>query len=264
MTSAINPHLESVPLWKTTRPAAALESVTKRYGTQIALNEVDLSVQPGELVALLGTNGNGKSTLLNAILGLLRPTAGSVHLEWDGERIALAGLPAERVVEHGVALVPEGRRLFPHLSVRENLVLGGSGPRVRRNLRQNLDFAFSTFAILRERSAQRAGTLSGGQQQILAIARALMTEPRVMLIDEPSVGLAPIAVDQVLATIKALQAERKLTVLMAEQSVVQAIEIADRSYILTHGRITREFDHQRAAASADDIGAALLGGAAGS
>ncbi len=239
-----------------------IDGLTAGYGAVTVLREVSLEITQGELVALLGTNGNGKSTLLNAILGLLKPQAGRITLEWDGEHVALAGLPAERVVEHGVALVPEGRRLFPHLTVRENLVLGGSGRRVHRNLNANLDFVYATFPILKERSGQRAGTMSGGQQQILAIARALMTEPRVMLIDEPSVGLAPVAVDQVLATIKTLQAERSMTVLMAEQSVVQAIEIADRSYILTHGRIAREFDHQRAAASADEIGTALLGGVA--
>lgn len=230
------------------------------YGAVSVLRDVSLEVGQGEFVALLGTNGNGKSTLLNAVLGLVRPTDGSVRLEWDGETIELAGLPAEQIVDRGVALVPEGRRLFPHLTVEENLVLGGSGPRARRNIAANLDFAFSTFAILKERRRQRAGTMSGGQQQILAIARALMTEPRIMLIDEPSVGLAPVAVDQVLSTIKLLQAERKLTVLMAEQSIVQAIAIAARSYLLTHGRIAREVDREHAAGSAEEIRSTLLGG----
>ncbi|MBO0753908.1 MAG: ATP-binding cassette domain-containing protein, partial [Bradyrhizobiaceae bacterium] len=124
----------------------------------------------------------------------------------------------------------------------------------------NLDFVFATFPVLAERSRQRAGTLSGGQQQLLAIARALMAEPRVMLIDEPSVGLAPVVVDQVLDTIRMLQAERGLTVLMAEQSIVHAIAIADRTYVLTHGRVTSEFGHDQAAASAEAIGTALLGG----
>ncbi len=237
-----------------------IDRLSAGYGAVSVLRDVSLEVGQGEFVALLGTNGNGKSTLLNTVLGLVRPTAGSVRLEWDGETIELAGLPAERIVDHGVALVPEGRRLFPHLTVEENLVLGGSGPRARRHLAANLDFAFSTFAILKERRRQRAGTMSGGQQQILAIARALMTEPRIMLIDEPSVGLAPVAVDQVLNTIKMLQAERKLTVLMAEQSIVQAIAIAARSYLLTHGRIAREVDRAHAEVSADEIRSALLGG----
>ncbi len=234
-----------------------VDRLSAGYGAVSVLRDVSLEIAEGELVALLGTNGNGKSTLLNAMLGLIRPTAGAVRLEWESETIPLTGRPAE------AALVPEGRRLFPHLTVQENLVLGGSGRRASRNLRANLDFVFATFAMLKERRSQRAGTMSGGQQQLLAIARALMAEPRVMLIDEPSVGLAPVVVDQVLDTIKMLQAERKLTVLMAEQSIVRAIAIADRSYVLTHGRIAGEFGHEQAAASAEAIGSALLGGVEG-
>jgi branched-chain amino acid transport system ATP-binding protein len=237
-----------------------IDRLSAGYGAVSVLRGVSLEVGRGELVALLGTNGNGKSTLLNAIMGLTPPTAGSVRLEWDGEAIELAGLRAEQIVGHGVALVPEGRRLFPHLTVEENLVLGGSGRRVRRNLGANLEFVFSTFPLLKQRRSQRAGTMSGGQQQVLAIARALMTDPRIMLIDEPSVGLAPVAVDHVLSTIKMLQADRKLAVLMAEQSIVQAIAIADRSYLLTHGRIAREVDREHAAASAEAIRTTLLGG----
>lgn len=238
-----------------------VEGLSAGYGAVSVLREVSLEVREGELVALLGTNGNGKSTLLNAILGLVKPSGGSVRLEWDGAVIELAGQPGERIVEQGIALVPEGRRLFPHLTVEENLVLGGAGRRARRNLRRNLEFAFTTFPILEERRRQRAGTMSGGQQQLLAIARALMTEPRVILIDEPSVGLAPVAVDRVLATIRQLQAERGLTVLMAEQSILQAIAIASRSYLLTHGRIAREFDRQHASASTEEIRSVLLGDA---
>ena len=237
-----------------------VDRLSAGYGAVAVLREVSLNVGEGELVALIGTNGNGKSTLLNAIFGLVRPTSGSVRLEWDGETIELAGLPAEQVVDRGVALVPEGRRLFPHLTVEENLVLGGSGRRACRNLDRNLDFAFATFPVLRERRDQRAGTMSGGQQQLLAIARALMTEPRLILIDEPSAGLAPVAVDHVLGTIKMLQAERKLTVLIAEQSIVQAIGIAERSYLLAHGRIAREFDREHAAGSEEEIRTELLGG----
>jgi len=237
-----------------------VDGLSAGYGAVSVLREVSLNVDQGELVALLGTNGNGKSTLLNAIFGLVRPTAGLVRLEWNGETIELTGLPAEKIVDQGVALVPEGRRLFPHLTVEENLVLGGSGRRARRNFDVNLEFVFSTFSILKERRKQRAGTMSGGQQQVLAIARALMTEPLIILIDEPSVGLAPVAVDHVLSTIKMLQTKRKLTVLMAEQSIVQAISIAERSYLLAHGRIAREFDREHAAASAEAIRSTLLGG----
>ena len=236
-----------------------IDGLCAGYGAVAVLRDVSLEVGEGEFVALLGTNGNGKSTLLNAILGLVRPTAGSVRLEWDGSHIELGRLPAEKIVDLGVALVPEGRRLFPHLTVEENLILGGSGRRARANRAANLDFVFATFAILRERRHQRAGTMSGGQQQLLAIARALMTEPRIMLIDEPSLGLAPVAVDQVLNTVRMLQTERKMTVLMAEQSIVQAIAIASRSYLLTHGRIAREVDRDQASASTDAIRATLLG-----
>jgi len=239
-----------------------VENLAAGYGAVSVLRGVSLEIREGELVALLGTNGNGKSTLLNAIIGLVRPTAGSVRLEWDGETIELAGLPAEKVVECGIALVPEGRRLFPHLTVEENLTLGGCGRRARRNLRRNLEFAFTAFPVLLERRHQPAGTMSGGQQQLLAIARALMTEPRIVLIDEPSVGLAPVAVDRVLSTVRELQKNRGLTVLMAEQSIVQAIAIAGRSYVLTHGRIDREFDQEHAVSSSQEIRSALLGGVA--
>lgn len=237
-----------------------VENLSAGYGPVSVLRDISLEVRQGELVALLGTNGNGKSTLLNAIIGLVRPAAGSVRLEWNGEITELAGRPAEEIVERGIALVPEGRRLFPHLTVEENLTLGGSGRRARAQLRDNLEFAFAAFPVLRERRGQLAGTMSGGQQQLLAIARALMTVPRLVLIDEPSVGLAPVAVEQVLATVQELRAKRGLTVLMAEQSIIQAIGIADRSLLLTHGRIVREFDRDRAALSTEEIRAALLTG----
>ena len=224
------------------------------------LRDLSLEVRQGELVALLGTNGNGKSTLLNGIMGLIRSTSGSVRLEWEGQTIELRGLRAEQIVAHGVTLVPEGRRLFPHLTVEENLTLGGSNRRARARLPENLEFAFSTFPLLAERRRQRAGTMSGGQQQVLAIARALMSEPRIVLVDEPSVGLAPVNVDRVFLNIKSLQRERGLAVLMSEQSIVQTIAIADRSYLITHGRIARELDREHASASADAIRATLLGG----
>lgn len=239
-----------------------VENLSAGYGAVSVLRDVSLEIREGEFVALLGTNGNGKSTLLNAILGLVRPTAGSVRLEWDGEATELVGRPAEKIVERGIALVPEGRRLFPHLTVKENLTLGGCGRRTRSNLGRNLKFVFSTFPLLQERQHQLAGTMSGGQQQLLAIARALMSEPRIILIDEPSVGLAPIAVDLVFSAVRKLQADRGLTVMMAEQSIVQAIAIAERSYLLTHGRVAREFDREHAASSSGEIRSVLLGGAA--
>ncbi|MBL8835938.1 MAG: ABC transporter ATP-binding protein [Alphaproteobacteria bacterium] len=236
-----------------------MEGLEAGYGAVSVLRGISIEVRQGELVALLGTNGNGKSTLLNAILGFVRPTAGRVVLEWDGQTIDLTGAPPHRIVDAGIALVPEGRRLAPNLTVEENLLLAGSGRRARRDARRNLGFCFETFPILKERRAQRAATMSGGQQQMLAIARALMTSPRIVLIDEPSLGLAPIAVTQVIATIRSLQATQNLTIVIAEQSVVQAIDISARAYVLAHGSILRTFARGDSAADLDDIRRAMLG-----
>jgi branched-chain amino acid transport system ATP-binding protein len=230
------------------------------YGSVRVLEDVSLTVGAGETVVLLGTNGNGKSTLMKCVMGMVPSAAGSIVAEIDGERIDLVGRSTEAIVDLGITLVPEGRRLFPKLTVEENLLLGAFRPVARAAIARNLESAYDTFPALEERRRQLAGSLSGGEQQMLALARALMSAPKVLLIDEPSVGLAPVVVDQVLDTIKMLQAERKLTVLMAEQSIVHAIAIADRSYVLTHGRIASEFGREQAAASAEEIGTALLGG----
>ena len=235
-----------------------VEGLGAGYGAVSVLHGVSLEVRGGELVALLGTNGNGKSTLLNAVMGIVRPSAGRVWLEWDGERIDLTGLPPHRVVEAGIAFVPEGRRLVAHLSVQENLLLAGGSRRARPHRDENLSRCYERFPVLRERRRQRAGTLSGGQQQLLAIARALMTAPRLVVVDEPSVGLAPIVVDQVIAAIRELLAA-DLTVLMAEQSFFQAIEVATRAYVLSHGRIVRGFERGDQAISHDEIRRAMLG-----
>ncbi len=236
-----------------------IEGLKAGYGAVSVLRDVALEVRQGELVALLGTNGNGKSTLLNAILGFVRPTAGRVVLEWDGRTLDLTGMAPHRVVDAGIALVPEGRRLAPNLTVEENLLLAGSGRRARRDVARNREFCFETFPILKERRAQRAVTMSGGQQQMLAIARALMTSPRIVLIDEPSLGLAPIAVAQVIAAIRMLQATQNLTIVIAEQSVLQAIDISARAYVLAHGRIVRTLARGDAAADLEDIRRAMLG-----
>ncbi len=236
-----------------------VEGLCAGYGAVAVLHGVELQVDEGELVAILGMNGNGKSTLLNTIMGLVKPTAGRVRLEWNGDVVDLAGHPTHRIVEHGIAFVPEGRRLVPNLTVEENLVLAGSSPRAKSRLKDNLVFCFSRFPVLEERRRQRAGTMSGGQQQMLAIARALMTSPRLMVVDEPSVGLAPIIVDQVIATLRDLQQARGLTILMAEQSFFQAIEVASRAYILSHGRVIRTFEHGAQDATEDEIRRAMLG-----
>jgi branched-chain amino acid transport system ATP-binding protein len=201
------------------------------------LHDVSLSVGAGETVALLGTNGNGKSTLMKSIMGIVRPSAGSISAEIDGTTHQLIGLSTEAIVDLGIAFVPEGRRLFPKQSVEENLLLGAFRPAARSAIRQNLDFCFETFPVLKERSRQLAGSMSGGEQQMLALARALMSAPRILLIDEPSVGLAPLLVKRTIDKIKELKEGRDLTVLMAEQNFTQAIRIADRGYVIVHGQI---------------------------
>ena len=214
-----------------------VERLHAGYGAAHILHGVSIDVSAGETVALLGTNGNGKSTLIGCIMGIVRPDSGDVYLERDGEKIVLTGRPPEDVVNLGVALVPEGRRLFPRLTVEENLLSGAYRRAARRGARGRLERSYEVFGVLRERRRQVAGSLSGGEQQMLAIARALMSEPTILLIDEPSLGLAPILVSRVIAQIKLLQQQYGLTVLMAEQNFNQAIKIADRGYILVEGRI---------------------------
>jgi branched-chain amino acid transport system ATP-binding protein len=215
----------------------AIENLDAGYGAVKALRGVTLHVEAGETVTLLGTNGNGKSTLMKCVMGLVRPERGSVVLTIDGKVHDLTRLAPEMIVDLGVALVPEGRRLFPKLTVVENLMLGAFRKAARAAINQNLAFAFDTFPVLQERKNQLAGTLSGGQQQMLAIARALMSSPRLLLIDEPSVGLSPLLVSQTIAKIGELKERFGLTVLMAEQNFNQAIRIADRGYIIVHGEI---------------------------
>ena len=215
----------------------AINDLDAGYGAVKALRGVTLHVEAGETVALLGTNGNGKSTLMKCIAGLVRPGRGSIRLTIDGNAHDLTKLSAEAIVDLGVALVPEGRRLFPKLTVTENLMLGAFRKAARGAIQQNLALAFETFPALKERRNQLAGTMSGGQQQMLAIARALMSSPRLLLIDEPSVGLSPLLVSQTITKIGELKERVGLTVLMAEQNFNQAIRIADRGYIIVHGEI---------------------------
>jgi branched-chain amino acid transport system ATP-binding protein len=217
-----------------------LNDVEAGYGAARVLHRVSLMVNEGETVVLLGTNGNGKSTLMKCIMGLVRVDAGEIFLEADGQRIDLVGKAPEAIVNLGIALVPEGRRLFPKLTVEENLLLGAYRPDARHTIASNLGFCFEVFPILAERKRQLAGSMSGGEQQMLAIARALMSAPKILLVDEPSVGLAPILVSRVIAKIKELKEQYHLTVLMAEQNFHQAIKIADRGYIIVHGQIAFE------------------------
>jgi branched-chain amino acid transport system ATP-binding protein len=225
----------------------AINDLDAGYGAVKALRGVSLHVQAGETVALLGTNGNGKSTLMKCIAGLVRPQRGVISLTIDGGAHDLSRLSTEEIVDLGVAMVPEGRRLFPRLTVLENLMLGAFRKAARRSIDRNLAVAFETFPVLRERRGQLAGTMSGGQQQMLAIARALMSSPRLLLVDEPSVGLSPLLVSQTITKIGELNQHLGLTVLMAEQNFNQAIRIASRGYIIVHGEIVVS------AASVDDL-----------
>ncbi len=217
-----------------------VRDVNAGYGAVRVLHGVSLEVREGETVALLGTNGNGKSTLIKCLMGMVAPSGGEIFLEADGARIDLTRKSTEEIVSLGIALVPEGRRLFPKLTVEENLLLGAYRAQARAAIARNLAFCFEAFPVLRERRRQLAGSMSGGEQQMLAVARALMSSPRILLVDEPSVGLAPILVSRVIAKIKELKEQYQLTVLMAEQNFNQATKIADRGYIIVHGRIEFE------------------------
>ena len=217
-----------------------IQSVHAAYGAVRVIEDVSIAVKPGETVALLGTNGNGKSTLMKCVMGIVRPKDGSIIAEIDGEKHELVGRTTEQIVDLGIALVPEGRRLFPKLTVEENLLLGAFRPKARSDIKSNMDFCFESFPRLAERRGQLAGSMSGGEQQMLALARALMLKPRILLVDEPSVGLAPQLVARTIDAIKLLKDHYQLTVLMAEQNFTQAIRIADRGYVIVHGKIAFE------------------------
>ena len=217
-----------------------MRNVDAGYGAVRVLHGVSIEVREGETVALLGTNGNGKSTLIKCIMGMVAPTVGEIVLETDGRRVDLTRVSTEEIVSLGIALVPEGRRLFPKLTVEENLLLGAYRPQARAEIGANLELSFEAFPVLAQRRRQLAGSMSGGEQQMLAVARALMSSPRILLVDEPSVGLAPILVSRVIAKIKELKEQRQLTVLMAEQNFNQATKVADRGYIIVHGKIEFE------------------------
>jgi branched-chain amino acid transport system ATP-binding protein len=238
----------------------AVNGLDAGYGAVKALRGVSLHVETGETVALLGTNGNGKSTLMKCVAGLVRPERGTLTLTIDGQSHDLARLTPEAIVDLGVAMVPEGRRLFPRLTVKENLMLGAFRKEARRNIERNLALAFESFPVLSELQGQLAGTMSGGQQQMLAIARALMSSPRLLLIDEPSVGLSPLLVSQTISKIGELNRDLGLTVLMAEQNFNQAIRIASRGYIIVHGEIVVSANSVDELQSNDIVKRLYLGG----
>jgi len=217
-----------------------IENVHAAYGAVRVIHDVSLNVNAGETVALLGTNGNGKSTLMKCIMGIVRPAEGRIVADIDGEKHDLVGMKTEQIVDLGIALVPEGRRLFPKLTVEENLMLGAFRAKARVQIKENYAFCCEAFPRLAERRHQLAGSMSGGEQQMLALARALMLAPSILLVDEPSVGLAPLLVARTIDAIKELKDHYQLTVLMAEQNFTQAIRIADRGYVIVHGKIAFE------------------------
>ena len=220
----------------------AIDGLHAGYGETEVLRGINLVVEPGEIVAVLGSNGVGKSTLNQTISGIVRARAGSIRFDGD----AIEHEKPATIVARGLIHVPEGRRVFPNLSVRENLDLG-SYRRAAARRAQNRARVFDIFPRLRERRAQRAGTLSGGEQQMLAIGRGLMAEPKLLILDEPSLGLSPILVEELFALIQRIHAEG-VSILLVEQNVVQSLEVADRAYILAEGRFVMS-------GSAADIGA---------
>ena len=239
-------------------PLLALDSLVVRYGEIEALHGLSLTVEPGEIVALLGANGAGKSTTLRAISGLNKPASGDIR--FDGR--AIAGLGPEAIVKLGVAHVPEGRRIFPGLTARENIMLGASnrGRLAKAALAKEADEMFELFADLRPFANALGWTLSGGQQQMVAVARGLMARPRLLLLDEPSLGLAPVIVQKVFATIRAIR-KRGTAVLLVEQNARMALSVADRGYVLETGRLALS-GKPDALWRNDDVRAAYLGGSA--
>jgi branched-chain amino acid transport system ATP-binding protein len=231
----------------------SLDGIDAGYGGFQALFGVTMQVNAGEAVAVIGSNGAGKTTLLRAISALIRPTAGAMAMEGRD----LIRMPAHRIIEAGIAHVPESRRLFPRLTVQDNLRMGAFTPAARAHFAERLDYVYSLFPRLKERQGQLAGTLSGGEQQMCAIARALMSRPKLVLLDEPSMGLAPVIVAQVFDLVRRIRSEG-YTVLIVEQNVRQVLKVADRAYLLEVGRIKASGTAAELSAS-DDIRKAYMG-----
>ena len=234
------------------KPLLKVDDINVYYGAIHAIKGISFEVYPDEIVTLIGANGAGKSTTLNTIAGLLRPRTGSVT--FDG--VNLASIPSSKVVSHGMALCPEGRRIFQQMTVRENLEMGGY-TRPASEIPGSMEEMFTRFPRLKEREKQVAGTLSGGEQQMLAMARALMSKPKLLMLDEPSMGLAPILVEQIFDIVKELH-RAGVTVLLVEQNAQMALSIADRAYVLETGRISMEGPAQELLTN-DDVRKAYLG-----
>ncbi|MEW5897896.1 MAG: ABC transporter ATP-binding protein [Bacillota bacterium] len=209
-----------------------VENIDVTYGDLQVLWDVSFTVQEGELLALLGANGAGKTTILNTISGLLRPRRGSIR--FLGEEISR--VPGHKLAELGIAHVPEGRRLFPEMTVKENLEMGSLSPQAKKKRKETMEWVYTLFPILKERQNQEAGTLSGGQQQMLAIGRGLMALPKLLMLDEPSLGLSPLLVSQVFEIIQDIN-RQGITVLLVEQNVMHVLKMCSRAYVLENGRL---------------------------
>jgi branched-chain amino acid transport system ATP-binding protein len=235
-------------------PLLAVENISVYYGNIAAVQGLSLTVHSGEIVTLIGSNGAGKSTTLRTISGLLRPRRGSVRFQG----LSLAGVAEHEIVRRGIAHSPEGRRIFPQLTVAENLDLGAYIRNDKAGIAEDLENVLNLFPRLRERIAQKAGTMSGGEQQMLAVGRAMMAKPKLLLLDEPSMGLAPVLVDLIFDTIARIR-EQGTTILLVEQNALAALGIADRAYVLESGSLKLEGDAAQLAKD-DEIIRAYLGG----
>ncbi|MCS7144829.1 MAG: ABC transporter ATP-binding protein [Archaeoglobaceae archaeon] len=211
----------------------SVEDLEVWYGKILAVDGISIKVEKGEIVGLIGPNGAGKSTIMNSIIGVVRPKKGKITL--NGE--SLMNLPTYEIIKKGVTIAPEGRKLFPFLTVEENLLMGAINGEAWKKRKSSLEFIYSKFPRLKERRMQLAGTLSGGEQQMLTIARALMASPKILLIDEPSLGLAPKISLEVYKLIKSLRDENKITILLSDQNARRVLQISDRAYIIENGRI---------------------------
>jgi branched-chain amino acid transport system ATP-binding protein len=214
----------------------SVEGLEVWYGKILAVDGISIKVEKGEIVGLIGPNGAGKSTILNSIIGAVKPKKGKITL--GGEN--LMNLPTYEIIKRGITIAPEGRKLFPFLTVEENLLMGAINGEAWKRRKSSLEFIYSRFTILKERRMQLAGTLSGGEQQMLTIARALISSPKLLLIDEPSLGLAPKISHEVYKLIKSLRDENKITILLSDQNAKRVLEISDRAYIIENGRIRME------------------------
>lgn len=212
-----------------------VEMISAQYGDIKVLWEVSLAISPKEMVTMVGSNGSGKTTLISTIMGMIHPTSG--RIEFLGQPIHQ--LPPHKIVERGISLIPEGRKLFPEMTVLENLELGAYFPNARKKIPETLRWVFELFPRLKERKAQLVGTLSGGEQQMVTVGRGLMSLPQLLLIDEPSMGLAPLLVAELFRTIRKINREG-VTVFLVEQNARQAMGISDRTYVLENGRVVRE------------------------